>query len=195
MNRNTFPATFMKLSKTRTVVVTLCFLVAGFGLSGVSASAQFYQPTAELTPTIEQRAIRPGQTVILVLRVELPENIHLQSDKPRDPYVIPTLLTFTLPEGVTVEEITYPESTDFLLEDWDEPLAVFEHEFTIEVRLALDADFSPGEVVVPGSFLYQACDNRICFPPKTAAVEWRMDVEAALTPRAEVSTVTEGKMP
>ena len=195
MNRNTFPATFMKLPKTRTVVVPLCFLVAGFGLSGVSASAQFYQPTAELTPTIEQRAIRPGQTVILVLRVELPENIHLQSDKPRDPYVIPTLLTFTLPEGVTVEEITYPESTDFLLEDWDEPLAVFEHEFTIEVRLALDADFSPGEVVVPGSFLYQACDNRICFPPKTAAVEWRMDVEAALTPRAEVSTVTEGKMP
>ena len=195
MNRNTFPATFMKLSKTRTVVVTLCFLVAGFGLSGVSASAQFYQPTAELTPTIEQRAIRPGQTVILVLRVELPENIHLQSDKPRDPYVIPTLLTFTLPEGVTVEEITYPESTDFLLEDWDEPLAVFEHEFTIEVRLALDADFSPGEVVVPGSFLYQACDKRICFPPKTAAVEWRMDVEAALTPRAEVSTVTEGKVP
>jgi len=195
VNRNTFPATFMKLPKTRTVVVPLCFLVAGFGLSGVSASAQFYQPTAELTPTIEQRAIRPGQTVILVLRVELPENIHLQSDKPRDPYVIPTLLTFTLPEGVTVEEITYPESTDFLLEDWDEPLAVFEHEFTIEVRLALDADFSPGEVVVPGSFLYQACDNRICFPPKTAAVEWRMDVEAALTPRAEVSTVTEGKVP
>jgi len=195
VNRNTFPATFMKLPKTRTVVVPLCFLVAGFGLSGVSASAQFYQPTAELTPTIEQRAIRPGQTVILVLRVELPENIHLQSDKPRDPYVIPTLLTFTLPEGVTVEEIAYPESTDFLLEDWDEPLAVFEHEFTIEVRLALDADFSPGEVVVPGSFLYQACDNRICFPPKTAAVEWRMDVEAALTPRAEVSTVTEGKVP
>ena len=195
VNRNTFPATFMKLPKTRTVVVPLCFLVAGFGLSGVSASAQFYQPTAELTPTIEQRAIRPGQTVILVLRVELPENIHLQSDKPRDPYVIPTLLTFTLPEGVTVEEITYPESTDFLLEDWDEPLAVFEHEFTIEVRLVLDADFSPGEVVVPGSFLYQACDNRICFPPKTAAVEWRMDVEAALTPRAEVSTVTEGKVP
>ena len=195
MNRNTFPATFMKLSKTRTVVVTLCFLVAGFGLSGVSASAQFYQPTAELTPTIEQRAIRPGQTVILVLRVELPENIHLQSDKPRDPYVIPTLLTFTLPEGVTVEEITYPESTDFLLEDWDEPLAVFDHEFTIEVRLALDADLAPGEVVVPGSFLYQACDDRICFPPKTAAVEWRMDVEAALTPRIEVPTVTEGEVP
>ena len=163
-------------------MVRLCFLAAAFSLSTVSVSAQFRQPTAELTPTIEQQVIRAGQTVTLVLSVELPENIHVQSDKPRDPYVIPTLLSFTLPEGLTVEEITYPESTDFLLEDWDEPLAVFDHEFTIEVRLALDADLSPGEVLVSGSFLYQACDDRVCFAPATAAVEWRMHVEAALTP-------------
>ena len=106
----------------------------------------------------------------------------MQSDKPRDPYVIPTLLSFTLPEGFTIEEIIYPESIDFLLEDWDEPLAVFDHEFIIEVELALDANLSPGQIVVPGSFLYQACDDRICFPPKTALVEWRMDIKAALTP-------------
>ena len=106
----------------------------------------------------------------------------MQSDEPRDPYVIPTLLSFTLSEGFTVDEIIYPESIDFLLEDWDEPLAVFDHEFTIEVQLAVDADLSPGEVVVPGSFLYQACDDRICFPPRTAAVEWRIEVEPALTP-------------
>ncbi len=167
------------MPKTRNVVVPLGFLVAGLGLSGVSASAQFRQPVAELTPTVEQQAIQPGQTVTLVLRVELPENIHVQSDEPRDPFVIPTLLTFTLPEGVTVEEITYPESTDFLLAGQDEPLAVFEHEFTIAVRLALDADVSPGEMVVPGSLLYQACDDRVCFAPATAAVEWPMYVEPA----------------
>ncbi len=168
----------MSMPKTRTVVVPLGFLVAGLGLSGVSASAQFRQPTAELTPTIEQQAIRPGQTVTLVLGVELPENIHVQSDEPRDPFVIPTVLTFTLPKGVTVEEITYPEATDFLLAGWEEPLTVFEHKFAIEVRLALDTDVSPGEMVVPGSFLYQACDDRVCFAPATAAVEWHMHVES-----------------
>ena len=167
------------MPKTRTVVVPLGFLVAGLGLSGVSTSAQFRRPTAELTPTVQQQAIQPGQTVTVELRVELPEDIHVQSDKPRDPYVIPTLLTFTPPEGVTVEEITYPASTDFLLAGWKEPLAVFEHEFTIEVRLALDADVSPGDMVVPGSFLYQACDDTVCFPPATAAVEWHIHVEPA----------------
>ena len=78
-----------------------------------------------------------------------------------------------------MEKITYPESTDFLLAGQEEPLAVFEHEFTIKVRLALDADVSSGEIVVPGSFLYQACDDRVCFAPVTAAVEWRMHVEPA----------------
>jgi DsbC/DsbD-like thiol-disulfide interchange protein len=167
------------MPKTRTVVVPLGFLVAGLALSGVSTSAQFRRPTAELTPTVEQQAVQPGQTVTIALRVELPENIHVQSDKPRDPYVIPTLLTFTLPEGVTVEEITYPASTDFLLVGQNEPLLVFEHEFTIEARLAVDADVSPGEMVVHGSFLYQACDDRVCFAPATAAVEWHMHVEPA----------------
>ncbi len=179
VNRNTFLATFMSMPKTRTFVVHLGFLVAGLGLSGVSTSAQFRQPTAELTPTVEQQATQPGQTVTLLLGVELPENIHVQSDKPRDPFVIPTLLTFTLPKGVTVEEITYPKSTDFFLAGQEEPLAVFEHEFTIAVRLALDADVSPGEIVVPGSLLYQACDDRVCFAPATAAVEWHMHVEPA----------------
>ena len=167
----------MSMPKTRTVVVPFALLVAGLGLSGVSTSAQFREPTAELTPTVEQRAIQPGQSVTLILRVELPENMHVQSDEPRDPFVIPTVLTLTLPEGVTVEEITYPESTDFLLAGQQEPLAVFEHEFTIEVRLVLDADLSPGEIVVPGSFLYQACDDRVCFAPATEAVEWRLHVE------------------
>jgi DsbC/DsbD-like thiol-disulfide interchange protein len=169
----------MRLPRTRTVVVPLGLLVAGLGRSAVPTSAQFRQPTAELTPTVEQQAIQPGQSVTLVLGVELPENIHVQSDEPRDPFVIPTLLAFTLPEGVTVEEITYPESTDFLLEGWEEPLAVFEHEFTIAVRLALDTEVLPGEIIVPGSFLYQACDDRVCFAPATEAVEWHMNVEPA----------------
>ena len=168
----------MRMPRNRVVVAPLCFLVASLSLSGVSASAQLRQPTAELTPAVEQRTTQPGQTVTLVLRVELPENIHVQSDEPRDRFVIPTLLTVTPPEGVALEEITYPEATDFLLEGQEEPLAVFGHEFTIDVRLALEEDLSPGEIVVPGSLLYQACDDRVCFVPATAAVEWHVDVES-----------------
>ncbi len=167
------------MPNTRTVVVPLCLLIAALGLSGVSASAQFPQPTAELTPIVKRQAIQPGQTVTVELAVELPEDIHVQSDDPRDPFVIPTILTFTLPEGVTVEGITYPAASDFLLDGWEEPLDVFEHEFTIEVQLVFDQDVPTGEIIVPGSLLYQACDDKVCFAPATASVEWRIRVEPA----------------
>ena len=164
---------------TRTLIALIGSLAAALVLSWVSTRAQLQKPVAELTPVVEQQAIQPGQTVMVELRVELPEDIHVQSDEPRDPFLIPTILTFTPPEGVIVEEITYPPSTDFVQVGQDEPLAVFEHEFTIEVQLALDADVSPGELVVPGRFRYQACDDAVCFAPATADVEWHLHVEAA----------------
>jgi len=167
------------MPKTHTFLALPGFLVAGLALSVSPTSAQFGQPKAELTPVVQRQAVQPGGTVTAELRVELPETNHVQSDEPRDPYLIPTRLTLTLPEGVTLEEMTYPEPTDFMLVGQEEPLAVFEHEFTIEARLVLAESVSPGEMVIPGRFQYQACDDRICFAPVTATVEWRVRVEPA----------------
>ena len=162
---------------TRPAFISLGLMIAGIGLSVVPASAQFRLPKAEVTPRVQRQAIHPGQTVSVELAVELPEDIHVQSNDPKDPFVIPTTLSFTPPEGVVVEEIVYPESIEFLLEGWDEPLLVFENEFTIVARLALDPNVPTGVIVVPGSLLYQPCDDKVCFPPATAEVEWRMTVE------------------
>jgi len=161
-------------SKPRTAIGTFCLLIFAFALSGTSTSAQFRQPNAELTTTVEQNVRRAGETIVLELRVDLPKDIHVQSDKPRDPYVIPTLLTLTPPGGTTVKEITYPESTDFLLLGWEEPLLVFENEFTIGVSLTLDVDVPSDGLVVSGNFVYQACDDRVCFAPASETIEWHI---------------------
>jgi thiol:disulfide interchange protein DsbD len=164
----------MIASKARTTAVTFYLLICLFALGQTSASAQFRQPNAELTTTVEQNVSRAGETIVLELRVDLPKDIHVQSDKPRDPYVIPTLLTLTPPEGTTVKEIAYPESTDFLLLGWEDPLLVFENEFTIGVSLILDVDLPPDGLVVSGNFVYQACDDRVCFAPASEAIEWHI---------------------
>jgi len=161
-------------SKARTTAVAFYLLIFLVALGRTSASAQFRQPNAELTTTVEQNVSRAGETIVLELRVDLPKDIHVQSDKPRDPYVIPTLLTLTPPEGTTVKEIAYPESTDFLLLGWEDPLLVFENEFTIGVSLILDVDLPPDGLVVSGNFVYQACDDRVCFAPASEAIEWHI---------------------
>ena len=38
----------------------------------------------------------------------LPDGFHVQSNKPRDPLLIPTELTVDAPAGVTVEEVVFP---------------------------------------------------------------------------------------
>lgn len=164
----------MIVSQPRTTVFTFYLFILAFALSGTSTNAQFRQPNAELTTTVEQNLSRAGETIILELRVDLPKDIHVQSDKPRDPYVIPTLLTLSPPEGATVKEIAYPESTDFLLLGWEDPLLVFENEFTIGVSLILDVDLPPDGLIVSGNFVYQACDDRVCFAPASEAIEWHI---------------------
>lgn len=165
------------VSKPRIVLVLLATLVTGLGLSASPASAQLRRPSAELTSVVHQQSAQPGQAVTGALRVELPENIHVQSDAPREAYLIPTRLTLTLPEGLTVEAITYPPASDWFLVGQEEPLAVFESAFTVEWRLTLAEDVSPGEMVVPGRFQYQSCDDRLCYPPVSADVEWRLRIE------------------
>ena len=109
--------------------------------------------------------------------MSLPEGLHTQSNKPRDPLLIPTELTIDAPSGVTVKEIVFPPSTDLKQAGQDQPLAVFEQTFAIGVQLAI-APAPAGQVAVPLHLRYQACDANLCYAPSTADGEWTLDVAA-----------------
>ena len=117
----------------------------------------------------------------------LPEGLHVQSDAPRDPSLIPTVLTVEAPSGVTVGKLIYPNPTDFEQAGQPQPLAVFEHEFVTGAELAIAADAPPGELVIPGRLRYQACDDRLCFAPQTATFEWKIRVAPAGTAASALS--------
>ena len=118
----------------------------------------------------------------LALKVSLPEGLHTQSDQPRDPTLIPTVLTITAPAGVTVDEIVFPPATDLKQAGQDQLLAVFEQHFAIGVQLALAPEVPAGSLVVPARLRYQACNANICFPPSNADVEWTLRVVSAAPP-------------
>ena len=106
-------------------------------LAGASPlGAQTRAPKAVLTPTADPAAVRPGKSAKLVLKVALPEKIHVQSNKPRDAAFFPTALVLTPPAGVTVTATTYPAAVDFVQEGQAEPLAVFEKTFTVTATVA-----------------------------------------------------------
>ena len=120
-----------------------------------------------------------GEKARLALKVSLPEGLHTQSDKPRDPTLIPTVLTIDAPAGVTVDEIVFPKATDLKQAGQDQPLAVFEQVFAIGVQIALAPSVPAGDLVIPATLRYQACDANLCYPPATADVQWAVRVVAA----------------
>ena len=55
----------------------------------------------------------------------LPANVQVQSDKPSDPFFVPTALTVEPPAGFTVEDLIYPKWEQLKQEGLAEPLIVF----------------------------------------------------------------------
>jgi DsbC/DsbD-like thiol-disulfide interchange protein len=143
---------------------------------GLPVFAQSKPPRAEVTAVVEESKLAPGSTARLRLNVKLPADIHVQSDKPRDPFLIPTALTVRPPAGFAVERIVYPKPSDFPQAGRKEPLAVFGASFAIEVDLKVAAD-AAGAVTVPAQLRYQACDDKVCFAPARADVQWTLNVE------------------
>jgi len=154
------------------LAIAVAFAVAA------SLGAQAQRPRAEVAPVVDTTPVKAGAPAQLTLHVRLPKDIHVQSDKPRDPLLIPTVLTLDVPAGITVDSIDYPPASDLPQPGRKEPLAVFGSEFAITAKVSLAANLAAGDVKVPGTLRYQACNDTVCFPPTRATTTWTLDVKA-----------------
>ncbi len=157
-------------------ITRVALVVAAFVAMPQAVPAQTGRPRAEVTPVVETPSVRAGETVRLSLKVRLPEHVHVQAHEPRDPSLIPTVLTVEAPPGTTVEAITYPPPTELTQAGRRDALAVLGPEFAIDVRLTVAATAAAGDLVVPAVLRYQACNDSVCFPPARATVAWALQL-------------------
>ena len=119
------------------------WLILAGALAGVPAlAAQASRPRAEVAPVVTTARPKAGGPLLLALHVRLPKDVHVQANKPRDPSLIPTVLTLTPPEGMTVDDISYPAPSELAQKDRKETLAVLGPEFTIAIKATLAARHS-----------------------------------------------------
>jgi hypothetical protein len=133
-------------------------------------------PRVQVTPVAADVSVAAGSSAQVAVRLTLPEGFHVNANTPRDPALIPLVLTVELQAGVTVTEITYPTPIDLEQHGAREPLAVYERELPIAVVLSVAEHVAPGEIVMPARLRYQACDERMCYVPATAATNWTLRV-------------------
>jgi DsbC/DsbD-like thiol-disulfide interchange protein len=172
----------MRRAAISTQSITWQWTVALLLLGATAVTAQPGPPKAQATPLVETDGVHAGSSARVALRVRLPEGVHVQADRPRDPSLIPTILALEPPAGITVAEIVYPEPTDLKQAGQQQPLAVFGRNFTVGVRLTLGRALSPGALIVPARLRYQACDSTACFAPAQEETRWTLRIVPAGTP-------------
>ncbi len=153
-----------------------------------ATQAQLRRPRAEVSTIAEADGVHPGTAALVAVQAKLPDkSLHVQSDRPRDPSFIPTVLTVEAPAGVTVDGIAYPPASELKQEGLAQPLDVFGSEFAIGARLKVADSVAPGPLTVPARMRYQACDDKLCYPPQTASLVFTLQIVPRSTPVAPVN--------
>jgi hypothetical protein len=142
----------------------LCALLAASSLS--FAQTNVLQGNVLMMPKPEPVAAKAGTTVEVKLPVQLREGYHVNSNMPPDPYLVPLRLTWDA-GPFTGAETVYPKPSFLKVDFFKGPLPVFSGRFELLTRFKVADSAQPGLVNVPGKLRYQACNDRMCLPPKT----------------------------
>lgn len=70
----------------------------------------------------------------------------------------------------------YPEASLFRTRFSEHALSVYENRFVIGVAIDIDETLEPGSRQIGATLRYQACTERVCFPPTHRQAELRVSV-------------------
>jgi hypothetical protein len=149
---------------------------SGFLLLLAASSAAGAQSSPQLTVSAIPRAsAKRGETMTVTVKAALAEGLHCNSNAPNDPYLIPLKLTWDA-KDLGPATIVYPRAKTEKSEFSEKPLSVFEGAFDIVTKFTPPVAAPPGMGMAGGKLRYQACNAKMCFPPKTVDVKFTYDL-------------------
>ncbi|MFQ5431164.1 MAG: cytochrome c biogenesis protein CcdA [Nitrospinota bacterium] len=132
---------------------------------GVPAHAQEAQ-YADMRIVLPKTEFAPGASYPILLEINVKEGYHINSKKPIQPTLIPTVATFSASDDrVAIGRTVYPEPEMKLFKFSPEKLAVYDG----RVYLATSVTFNEGvdgDVTFTAKLKYQACNDEACFLPE-----------------------------
>ena len=139
-------------------------------------------PSVSIAPVGPVTAQRGKQTQV-TLNFRVAPGFHVNSNTPKDEFLIPTALKMDLPTDIVLGKIEYPAGQDVSFPFSPESkLNVYSGDFAINLMVHPLTSVVPGKYAMHGVLRYQACDNAQCFPPKTLPVSF--DVKVVREPAA-----------
>lgn len=141
-----------------------------FGSEGAPA------PRVSLEVTVEAKSDSPEVSGVAIATVE--RGWHVNSNKPLDEFLIPTVLSIDSPL-LSDLRVSYPPHKMQTFGFADEQLAVYEGKVRIPFRAV-----RTGGGNVEARLRYQACNDTVCLPPSTALASFTLPALSATPVRS-----------
>ena len=156
----------MKYRNFLSFIFTLLIVAAAVA----SADAQ------TVTGSLADSAVSRGTTVKGSIVLNIPEGLHVNSNKPDSEYAIPTTVRIS-GVGIKPGGIEYPEGTNRKFQFSETELNVYEGEINIPFSIVLPRGFRGDTITVKAVVRYQACTEEVCYPPKTRNITLTANVK------------------
>ncbi len=174
-------------------------LVSHFGESAGAVQTAAEGKHLRVSASASNGRVRSGQRISLALDVQLGPRLHTYAPGVTSDY-IPIEWSIKESPAIMVRAATYPPAKMLRLEAIGETAPVYEGAFRLvrDVTIARDAAVRPlldaeGKLTIEGALKYQACDDKICYPPETVPVRWTLQVEGQDRERAPADLQRKGK--
>lgn len=117
--------------------------------------------------------IQKGQQFSVEATASINPSWHINSNKPNDEFLIPTVIT-AKGKGIKLVKIKYPKPHDINLSFSDSPVSVFERETKIGLTFEVQEGAAAGKQNVEVKLDYQACNDVTCLPPNSVSANFEL---------------------
>lgn len=151
---------------------------------GADARAASVQETDHLTikTSTKNTAAAPGGRLSLWLDIAPKEKMHVYA--PGQKTYIPVSITLTPDAAIKARPPIFPPAEKYFFKPLNETQQVYSKPFRVvqEVTLASALDLFKGSTLtIAGTVRYQACDDAVCYLPKSVPVVWTVPLNVSAT--------------
>ncbi|MBI2419996.1 MAG: thioredoxin fold domain-containing protein [Ignavibacteriales bacterium] len=125
-------------------------------------------PVVTLKSYLSFDRVNAGSEVKLAVKITVADSWHINSNKPKEDFLVPTELVIEGVKGAALASVAYPDAQDIKLEISDVPVSVYEHESYAGGIIKISDSLPVGEYKLVVKLNYQACNNQTCQAPTEA---------------------------
>lgn len=141
---------------------------------GVIHATLAVTPHLSVAASASTASVERGKRLTLFLDVAPNRSIHVYAPGAAD--YLPVAFKLDPQPGVTIGAVEYPKSEILFFEPLNERVPVYQKPFRLARRITVTSPL-PTPLTLKGTFDYQACDDKVCFVPKSVDLKWEFHLK------------------